>query len=361
MLFLLLAGCVRAFQLGSTDTQAPDGPVPDAEPTQVLVTVCQSGCDHTKIDEAIAFVTSMDNPKRYPIVIEVRDSRSYVGNLSIAAIKSGVSVELRGAEAHPVIIGENTAVGSGRPGGSAITIDAPNVTVGGFMFKGTSHRAISVSAPGVTLHHNAFTADFKYWDNDQYFRATCVCLMGRGTEDAYLFNNTFHDCQESFQIVDGTSGSTIKLRNNVFVQLSDNHTNIIEPIIWIRQPVSDYALDFDYNLYYYTGAEAIAWVGASSGASVVTMKEWQALGLDPHGVGTTQDPGLFNPLAHDFHLLSAAGRYDPATEEFVLDGTTSPAIDAGDPTLATGGETMPNGGRVNLGCFGGTKEASRSN
>lgn len=39
---------------------------------------------------------------------------------------------------------------------------------------------------------------------------------------------------------------------------------------------------------------------------------------------------------------------------------TSPCIDAGDPASVFGDERQPNGGRVNMGAYGNTVEASKS-
>jgi predicted outer membrane repeat protein len=62
----------------------------------------------------------------------------------------------------------------------------------------------------------------------------------------------------------------------------------------------------------------------------------------------------------DYHLKSQAGRWDPASETWVLDAVTSPCIDAGDPNSPVGDEPEPNGGRINMGAYGGTAEASKS-
>lgn len=72
------------------------------------------------------------------------------------------------------------------------------------------------------------------------------------------------------------------------------------------------------------------------------------------------DPLFTDPAAGDFHLRSQAGRYDPATDAWVRDAVTSPCIDAGDPASAFANEPQPNGGRINLGAFGGTPFASKS-
>ena len=79
---------------------------------------------------------------------------------------------------------------------------------------------------------------------------------------------------------------------------------------------------------------------------------------DPNG--TPDDPNDDFWVAGDYHLKSQAGRWDPATQNWVEDDVTSPCIDAGDPNSPIGYEPFPNGGRINMGAYGGTSEASRS-
>lgn len=62
----------------------------------------------------------------------------------------------------------------------------------------------------------------------------------------------------------------------------------------------------------------------------------------------------------DYHLKSQAGRWDAGSESWVVDDVTSPCIDAGDPNSVVGDEPQPNGGRINLGAYGGTAQASKS-
>ena len=66
--------------------------------------------------------------------------------------------------------------------------------------------------------------------------------------------------------------------------------------------------------------------------------------------------------ATDLHLKSQGGRYDDATQQFVgTDSETSICIDFGDPADDVGEEPEPNGGVINLGAYGGTRFASRTN
>lgn len=70
------------------------------------------------------------------------------------------------------------------------------------------------------------------------------------------------------------------------------------------------------------------------------------------------DPRFVSPATGDYHVQSAGGHFSPGG--WVIDARTSPAVDAGDPASAYANEPAPNGGRVNLGAYGNTVEASRS-
>ena len=48
------------------------------------------------------------------------------------------------------------------------------------------------------------------------------------------------------------------------------------------------------------------------------------------------DPLVTDPNNGDFHLKSEAGRWDPVSEGWVVDGVTSPCIDRGDPIRTVG-------------------------
>lgn len=83
--------------------------------------------------------------------------------------------------------------------------------------------------------------------------------------------------------------------------------------------------------------------------------------------GSVPAPGniVVNPLFADaengdYHLKSQIGRFDPNTEQWITDTQTSRCIDAADPNDSTAQEPNPNGGRLNMGAFGGTPQASLS-
>jgi uncharacterized repeat protein (TIGR03803 family) len=62
----------------------------------------------------------------------------------------------------------------------------------------------------------------------------------------------------------------------------------------------------------------------------------------------------------DYHLQSSAGCWDPCSAAWVRDKRTSPCVDGGNPGDAVGAEPSPNGGRINMGAYGGTTQASKS-
>jgi len=72
------------------------------------------------------------------------------------------------------------------------------------------------------------------------------------------------------------------------------------------------------------------------------------------------DPLFADPNNGDYHLKSEMGRWDPNSQSWVQDDVTSPCIDAGDPNTDFSGETWPHGGRINMGAYGGMRQASMS-
>jgi thermitase len=79
------------------------------------------------------------------------------------------------------------------------------------------------------------------------------------------------------------------------------------------------------------------------------------------GVGNINvDPEFADTAKGDVHLKSRTGRWNPLIQKWVTDNVTSPCIDAGDPASDFSNEPDPNGGRINMGAYGGTSEASMS-
>lgn len=78
---------------------------------------------------------------------------------------------------------------------------------------------------------------------------------------------------------------------------------------------------------------------------------------------TSVDPLFADPDTGngDYHLKSRAGRWNPNVAGYwVADEIHSPCIDAGDPAFEFGNEPALNGGRINMGAYGNTSQASKT-
>lgn len=62
----------------------------------------------------------------------------------------------------------------------------------------------------------------------------------------------------------------------------------------------------------------------------------------------------------DYHLKSMFGRWNLDQGIWIMDGMSSPCINNGDPLWPLANEPFPNGGRINLGAYGGTTQASKA-
>jgi len=98
------------------------------------------------------------------------------------------------------------------------------------------------------------------------------------------------------------------------------------------------------------------------GSATVTYSDIQvADGNDWPGEGNINDDPLFaNTELGDYHLKSTAGRWSPMFGTWLFDEQTSPGIDAGKPSYDYSQELCPNGGRINMGAYGNTEQASKS-
>jgi subtilisin family serine protease len=116
-----------------------------------------------------------------------------------------------------------------------------------------------------------------------------------------------------------------------------------------------------YSLSHTELANCIVWNNAlhdAGGTMFVTYSDIQG-GFVGEG-NIDADPLFADVGKSDYHLKSHAGRWDQNSQSWIQDDVTSPCIDAGDPNSPIGDEPIPNGGRINMGAYGGTAEASKS-
>jgi hypothetical protein len=168
--------------------------------------------------------------------------------------------------------------------------------------------------------------------------------------DATLLNNTFY-AAGAHGLYGGSSNLTV--RNNIF-HVSGAEKYAVQLVnVWADPLV--YRHDYDYNDYFVTDDAAVGYYLAPR----TDLSAWQAaIGKDAHSISV--NPLFADPAGGDFHLKSQGGRYEPATGTWVIDSVHSPAIDAGDPASPFANEPAPHGGRINMGAYGNTAQASKA-
>ncbi|MCK4624592.1 MAG: right-handed parallel beta-helix repeat-containing protein [Phycisphaerae bacterium] len=99
----------------------------------------------------------------------------------------------------------------------------------------------------------------------------------------------------------------------------------------------------------------------SSNPAMTYSNFWKNGFKTPSGAGNmSRNPLFVDPTKGDYYLKSVAGRWDPKSKKWVKGTVHSPCIDAGDPKSEYKNEPKPNGGRINMGAYGNTPEASKS-
>lgn len=175
--------------------------------------------------------------------------------------------------------------------------------------------AIYIANADPTIANNVIARNWAYWGGGLY------------SLDAYplVINNTIVRNRPNGLHLDSTEGSNgrVSVRNN---------------IVW------------DNEMYvpphFSTGEHEVCFNNIQGG--------W------PGDGNIEVDPLFANAVRGDYRLKSAAGRWDPQSGAWAIDDVTSPCIDAGDPSSAMGDEPAPHGGRINMGAYGGTAQASKS-
>ncbi|MCP4608525.1 MAG: hypothetical protein GY845_07415 [Planctomycetes bacterium] len=172
--------------------------------------------------------------------------------------------------------------------------------------------------------------------------------------EALLVNNTIFDCGRGLRLFDlGRAGPPY------YLTPGGGKATVINCIIWdCPRPVT---LNDSSN----TDAEdrgshiAINYSDIEGGQNGVSISGgYSTLTWGQGNLNT--DPLFADPGSGDFHLKSEAGRWDPNSTSWVIDDVTSPCIDAGDPNSDWTSEIWPHGERINMGAYGGAKEASMS-
>ncbi len=188
--------------------------------------------------------------------------------------------------------------------------------------------------------------------------ANCVIVGSRATDSDSGGGIRCEDSNAVFvncTISDNCGGSA-----GAGVCLFESNVILLDSIVWENEPAQIRLLDSDDSIVSYT-AVAGGWPGdgiLDADPLFIQPGYW----ADPANLANVlpaTDP-LAVWVAGDYHLMSQAGRWDPISAAWIADPVTSPCIDAGDPSTPVGQEPEPNAGRINMGVYGGTSQASRS-
>ncbi len=206
-------------------------------------------------------------------------------------------------------------------------------------------------------------------DGFQILRASNVLL--RNVSAAYaLSNGVFNLDSFNTRLEFGTiwSNGLAQVAVEGLLQTNSSITvsNSVLGAFGIRTPIYRFSggtLSANHNNLYLSGG-ALASLSFTAGfpREYDSVGKWTAeTGQD--SASLSHLPRFANPAAGDFHLKSSAGRFDPETGGFVATdppSENSPLIDAGAPSIPPAFEPDPNGGRVNIGRYGNTPEASKT-
>lgn len=156
--------------------------------------------------------------------------------------------------------------------------------------------------------------------------------------------------------------------------LSSEHSRIVNCILWSDPPTEPNIISLEEGIRRIP-ALTIKHSNLAPGQSSIHVTGRSTLNWGTGNISVDPcfaEPGLWDPngTAHepnddfridaDYHLKSQGGRWDSAAQEWIIDDATSPSIDAGEPMMPVGDELFANGGRINMGAYGGTIEASKS-
>lgn len=202
-------------------------------------------------------------------------------------------------------ITNNVIIGSGNRGDGIQLIDYPDVSDRVFYIENNVFYDSVQSAIGC----------MDKGDTGEDYRAASI------PEPIYVINNTFYN--NNYGI---TGGDSMVVKNNIFAKTKQTALKNVDGRSMIT-----------YNAFWQNGSD---FVGTKAGAGNIIA-----------------EPLFFNGGAGDFHLKSSTGRWTETG--WVPDDVKSLCINAGDPCDAIGNEPQPNGGRINMGAYGGTGQASK--
>ncbi|MFA6321835.1 MAG: right-handed parallel beta-helix repeat-containing protein [Candidatus Omnitrophota bacterium] len=179
----------------------------------------------------------------------------------------------------------------------------------------------------VDIHHNTFVGN-GYTNNSQV--GPTGGIISAASAYSLIHNNVFDG---NYGAGINAAGSGAKVFNNIIVNTRDGK------YAGAGDGAAIYGTtDVSYNIFYNN-------VGGDYSATSGNM---------------ITNPLFADQASNDYHLLSMAGRWNPSTSSWTSDSQNSPGIDKGLASSDYSFEPDPNGGRINIGRYGNTTQASLS-
>ncbi|MGD9613307.1 MAG: right-handed parallel beta-helix repeat-containing protein, partial [Kiritimatiellia bacterium] len=297
---------------------------------------------------------------------------------------------------YPIGAGDTVYVDTGTyvlPGGSAVTIgdrnmgtvDAPLRIFGSTNFVAGGSRLVgNSSANGIyllnTRHVELYDLRVEQAQNGvvlqnvssarltgmELFRNVTNGMAVSGSSGVRVENSRFWANRQYGYYCGGNGGDQIlnstfwgngrgALRTGKAVTVSNSILSVTNAVPVYLEESDSASVSGDYNFYGLVPGAKIA-TNTFESVAYAHLSQWQVKGRDLRSV--VADPLFVDPTNGNFHLQSRAGYWSNGT--WAVSPDTSWAIDAGPAAPAVSNEPAPNGDRLNLGAFGGTFQASRS-
>jgi parallel beta-helix repeat protein len=313
-----------------------------------IITVDDDGtADFNKIQDAIDVAS-------YGDTVQVAEG-TYTENITL---KNGVAVIGAGAE---------NCIIDGNLNGSVVTSNScdPNTVLDGFTITNGSVTWGFVGHGGMYNDDNSSptvkNCIFKGNEgggmvNGDSKPVVINCIFSNNT--AFFYGGGMLDANSSPEVINCTfSSNTATIGGGMYNWVNSNPI-VRNCIIWANTAGVEGDEIYNFDIPDYPSIPVISYSDiAGCGGSGAGWNS--SLGTDGGG-NIDADPLFADADANDFHLKSQAGRWDANSQSWVKDANTSPCIDAGDWATPIGLEPFPNGGRINMGAYGGTAEASKS-
>jgi len=182
-----------------------------------------------------------------------------------------------------------------------------------------------------------------YWQSSGEIRNNLLFYMGMTDSSPLIANNRFSYISNGFSLYFWGNSDPL-VENNIFSEGAFMDILEVDSNPQVRYNVFTPPLNTN-GVYWYEYNDA--WLDMGGMNDLAECSE--NFSADPLFAAET-----------DFHLKSHGGRWDAAQNKWVFDTVTSPCLDAGNPSSVYTNEVYPNGGRINIGPYGNTTEASKT-